>query len=210
MEDYSNILVVFVIGLVPTLLTLYLNERVKGSVRNSFDEKLEQLKKEHSKEISQFQAELSYLKSKENFKFTKLHEKRFEVLQKTFEYLNNNLNVLATHISPFKFTPDGQNFDENERQASKQYRDAHNEFLKYFKFNSIYFDEETESLLNSFFQESGDIFNAYDQRQIMKSMGDSLDKEGLLNSAMAYKKIPEIIHPLKKEIEIKFRKLLGE
>lgn len=82
--------------------------------------------------------------------------------------------------------------------------------MKYFEFNSIYFDEETESLLNSFFKESGDIFNVYDQRQIMKSMGDSLDKEGVLNSVMAYKKIPELIEPIKKQIEIKFRELLGE
>lgn len=210
MEIYIIIIAGFVCTLIPTLITLWLNEKVKGGVQASFNKSLEEVKKEHSKELSQFQTELNHLKAKENFKFNKLHEKRFEVLQKTFEYLNNNLNLLATHISPFKFTPDGQNFDENEQQASKQYRDAHNEFLKYFKFNSIYFDEETESLLNSFFQESGDIFNAYDQRQIMKSMGDSLDREGMLNSAMAYQKIPEIIHPLKKEIEVKFRKLLGE
>lgn len=168
-------------------------------LKSSFDEKLENLK-----------SDLNHLRSKENFKFTKLHEKRFEVLQKTFEHLNTNLNLLASHTSPFKFTPEGQSFDENEQKASMQYRDAHNEFLKYFNFNSIYFDKETEALLISFFRETGEIFSTYDQRQIMKSIGDSLSREENLKSIMVYKKIPEIIHPLKKEIETKFRELLGE
>ncbi|WP_119789635.1 hypothetical protein [Flavobacterium anhuiense] len=168
-------------------------------LKSSFDVKLENLK-----------SELNYLKAKENFKFTKLHEKRFKVLEKTFEYLNTNLNLLASHTSPFKFIPEGESFDENEQKVSKEYRDAHNQFLKYFNSNSIYFDKETEVLLLKFFQETAEIFNAYDQRQIMKAMGDSLDREENLKSIMAYKKIPEIIHPLKKEIEIKFRELLGE
>lgn len=214
MENSLNFVIVssaiFICGLIPTLITLWLNERVKGSVQNSFNTKLEELKKEHSKELSQFQTELNHLKTKENFKFTKLHERRFEVLQKTFEYLNNNLNLLRSLTAPFKIIPHGQNFDESEQLASQKYRDAHNDFLKYFNHNSIYFDEEIEALLLNFFQESGNIFNAYDQKQIMKSMGENLDKEGHLNFANAHKKIPEIIHPLKKQIETKFRELLGE
>ncbi|WP_433766024.1 hypothetical protein [Flavobacterium ginsenosidimutans] len=216
----------------PALFTLYLTERVKANVKNTFDNKLEEVKKEnakeieevkkeytkeieivkkeHSKEISQFQTELTSLKSKENFKFTKLHEKRFKVLEESYKYLNNNLNLLGKHISPFKFVPDGENYDENEEKASQQFRDAHNEFLQYFNSNSIYFDEETETLLIKFFQESGEIFTVYDQRQLYKSMGEKLEREDRLASAFAYKKIPEIIHPLKKKIEIKFRELLGE
>ena len=205
-----NILIAFVCGLIPTLLTLYLNERVKGNVKNSFDEKLEQLKKEHSKEISQFQTELSYLKSKENFKFTKLHEKRLEVLQNTFQFLNENLSLLTTYISPFKFIPDGEDYDGNEKLASQKYRDAHNKFWQYFKFNTIYFDEDIENSLNNFFKESSEIFNLYDKQLLYKSMGEKLDREEMLASTFAYKKIPEIINPLKKEIETKFRKLLGE
>lgn len=168
-------------------------------LKSSFDTKLENLK-----------SDLNYLKGKENFKFTKLHERRFEVLQKTFEHLITNLNLLSSHTSPLKFTADGENFEENEKKASEQYRDAHYEFLKYFSFNSIYFDKETEALLLSFFKETAEIFHTYDQRQIMKSMGDSLDREDNLKSIMVYKRIPEIIYPLKKEIEIKFRELLGE
>ena len=132
MEEYSNILVVFLTGLVPILLTLYLNERVKGSVKNSFDEKLEQLKKEHSKELSHFQTELNYLKTKENFKFTKLHEKRFEVLQESYTYLNKTLMQLGVYINPVKIVPFGKTSQEHNDLLNEQYTTAHNNFLKYF------------------------------------------------------------------------------
>jgi hypothetical protein len=205
-----DILIVFVCGLVPTLITLWLNERVKGSVQNTFNKQLEEIKKEHSKELSQFQSELNYIKSKGNFKFTKLHEIRLEVLKESYKYLNNNLSLLGKHVSPFKFTPEGEDYDENEEKASMKYRDAHNEFLQYFNSNSIYLDEDTEALLISFFKESGEIFNDYDKKQIYKSMGEKLEREDNLASVFAYKKIPEIIYPLKKQIELKFRELLGE
>jgi hypothetical protein len=66
---------------IPTLFTLFLTEKIKGKIKSSFDEKLETIKKEHSLEITKFQTELNFLKLRENFKFTKLHEKRLDVLE---------------------------------------------------------------------------------------------------------------------------------
>jgi hypothetical protein len=191
---------------VPALISI----GVTAYAKSNYDKKLEKVKLRNAKKLSDFQSEINTLKSKENFKFTKLHEKRLEVLQKTFQHLNENLSLLSQYISPVKFTPDGEDFDEREQKLSQQYRDAHNIFLNYFNYNVIYFDEEIENLLRSFFNESGEIFNLYDKKIIMKSMGEKLDRKEMLESAFAYKKIPEIIYPLKKEIEIKFRKLLGE
>lgn len=183
---------------------------VTAYAKSNYDKKLEKVKLKNAKKLSDFQSEINTLKSKENFKFTKLHEKRLEVLQKTFQHLNENLSLLSQYIAPVKFTPKGEDFDESERKLSQQYRDAYNIFLNYFNYNVIYFDEEIETLLRSFFNESGEIFNLYDKKLIMKSMGEKLDRDDMFASTMAYKKIPEIIYPLKKEIESKFRKLLGE
>lgn len=44
MDGYIIIVVGFVCSLIPTLITLWLNEKVKGNVKSSFDEKLEILK----------------------------------------------------------------------------------------------------------------------------------------------------------------------
>lgn len=61
-------------SLVPTLVTLFLTEKIKAKIKGSVDEKIENIKKEHSLEISKFQTDLNFLKTRENFKFTKLHE----------------------------------------------------------------------------------------------------------------------------------------
>ncbi|MBX9808275.1 MAG: hypothetical protein K2X95_10820 [Flavobacteriaceae bacterium] len=71
MEKYYFIVNLIVYSIIPILVALYVTERVKGSVKNSFDRKLEEVKKEHSLEIANFQTELNSLKAKENFKFTR-------------------------------------------------------------------------------------------------------------------------------------------
>jgi hypothetical protein len=116
MENYIIIVVGFVCTLISTLITLWLNEKVRGSVQASFNKSLEEVKKEHSKEIAQFQIELNHLKSKENFKFTKLHEKRFEVLQKTYKYVNENIVFLGRLVSIYKEIPDNVSEEENEKK----------------------------------------------------------------------------------------------
>lgn len=194
MEEYSNILVVFLSGLVPILLTLYLNERVKGSVKNSFDKKLEQLKKEHSKELSHFQTELNYLKTKENFKFTKLHEKRFEVLEKTYYYINETSQLLKFYVFPLKGTLEGK----TKEMLSEDFVNSIDQFEMHFKYNSIYFDETIEKLLKDFFNQSVLIFATYGKNE---SVDDNLHSIKEFNNNLA---------PIKKQIEIKFRELLGE
>ena len=38
---------------VPALFTLYLTERVKGNIKSTYDRKLEEIKKENTKEIEE-------------------------------------------------------------------------------------------------------------------------------------------------------------
>lgn len=201
-----DILILFITGLVPTLIALWLNERVKASVQNSFNKKLEEIKKEHSKELSQFQAELNYLKSKENFKFTKLHEIRLKVLAKTHQLLNENLALLKDYTSPIKYTSEGKTFEESEKEFSLRYKEAHNKFIRYFNHNAIYFSAEMEELILNYVSNSAKIFDTYD----LKLQYPKSEAKILQEAYMVYKKIPEIIYPLKKQIEAKFRELLGE
>lgn len=214
MEKYIYITIlsgaVFICGLIPTLITLWLNERVKGSVQNSFNKSLEEVKKEHSKEISQFQAELSHLKSKENFKFTKLHEKRLEVLEKTNCFIYDNLELLKDYIKPFKFITEGTSFEEGERILSDKFTDKHFEFYKYFNYNLIYFDDSIENLLNNYFDQMAEIYIIYNADQSNLTENTQPEQGVSLNSKQAHTLIHEKLKPLKRQIEISFRKLLGE
>ncbi|GIQ58178.1 hypothetical protein Flavo103_13140 [Flavobacterium collinsii] len=193
-----DILIVFVSGLVPTLITLWLNERVKGSVQNTFNKQLEEIKKEHSKELSQFQSELNYLKSKESFKFTKLHEKRLEVLERTYYFINETSESLQTYVSPLKSGVKGSTVTEIDKLLSDDFIKTFDEFVVYFKHNSIYFDEEIERLLEKFIKEALLIFATYGKNESAK------------DNMFSLKELKKNLDPIKKQIEVKFRQLLGE
>lgn len=198
MDIITSIIIALLCGLVPTLITLWLTEKVKGSVKNSFDEKLEIIKKEHSKQLSQFQTELTHLKSKENFKFTKLHEKRFDVLERTYMYINETSESLKSYVSPVQHILNGKRSIEAEEFLKEEFIKMIDEFTLYFKHNCIYFYEELENLLQGFFTESILIFATY-------------FKEGVADDNLfSIKELNNKLLPIKKQIEIKFRELLGE
>ena len=208
--DSMEIILGLVCGLVPTLLTLFLNERVKGSVKNSFDKKLEEVKKEHSKEISQFQAELNHLKSKENFKFTKLHEKRFEVMAETYKLLTDALFKLRSYVAPVKGVYPGKTAEECSLMHYEDYMAVERKLYEYYNFNKIYFNDEIEVLLEKYIIFSQDIFNQFTKNDLVNQKGFLFNSEVYVSAANAYNKIPELIEPIQLEIKQKVRELLGE
>lgn len=209
MEEYQALIVGVVCTTISTAITLFITERIKGNVKNLFDKKLEDVKKEHSKEISQFQSELNALKTKENFKFTKLHEKRFDVLQTTYKYLNEHLKLLAYYIEPNKYIEDNTFANKTEFALREDYRNAHNNFQRYFDENSIFFSEDVVEQLNKYFSVSSQIYNFND---IMSNTFSELAKEFTMDidSFKNPSEVPKLLYPIKKEIEFKFRELLGE
>lgn len=195
---YIIIIVGFVCTLISTLITLWLNEKVKGSVKSTFDAKLEIIKKEHSIQIKDFEIKLSHIKNKENFKFTKLHEKRFYVLERTYMYINETSESLKSYVSPVEHILKGNRSVETDEFLKDEFIKIIDEFTLYFKHNCIYFDEELEKLLQGFFTESILIFATY-------------FKEGVADDNLfSIKELNNKLLPIKKQIEIKFRELLGE
>lgn len=208
-RGYIIYVVIFLTGLIPTLISLWLNERVKGSVKSFFDSKLEVLKKEHSKEISQFQSEINYLKSKENFKFTKLHEERLIVLAQTYQYINENLLLLKKCTSALKDEP-GENFASVEEQVFKmEYLNAYRKFLEYFGAKAIYFDEDIENLIADFFEVAAGVYLDHNYKQSEIDAGAFPKEEINFVALESYNAITVKLAPIKKQIEIKFRELLG-
>jgi hypothetical protein len=206
---------------VPTLFTLYLTERAKGSIKSTYDRKLEEIKKEntkeieevkkeHSKELSQFQSELNYLKSKENFKFTKLHEKRFEALAEIYSYLSQLMELL--HI--YSVTVKNQQIEDLENveivNAQNTFINTYAESTKYISRNTLFFDDKTEEMLINYMIHCRDFFNTYDQYIHMQKIITDDNLGFTFNFDSEYQKLEKLIFPLKKEIEKEFRKFLGE
>ncbi|EJG03397.1 hypothetical protein [Flavobacterium sp. F52] len=208
------------IGL-PALLSLYLTERVKGSIKNTYDSKLEEVKKEntkeieevkkeHSKEISQFQSDLNYLKSKENFKFTKLHEKRFEALAEIYSYLSQLMELL--HI--YSVTVKNQQIENPQNveivNLQNTFINTYADSTKYISRNMLFFDDKTEEMLINYMIHCRDFFNTYDQYMHMQKINVDDNLGFTFNFDVEYQKLEKLIFPLKKEIEKEFRKFLLE
>lgn len=199
MQDYQILINLILYSIIPTLVVLIVTQQIKGSIKNSFDEK-----------IKKFEIELNHLKSKENFKFTKLHEKRFEVLQETYIYLNQTIEYLSNYVAPAKLPPIGQTPEEYNNSLKEQYSSTHNKFLEYFNHNKIFFAKDIEQLLDNYFETSLNVYNHYYKNDFFRGQGSLFDDEVFKSLANTYKKIPELIVPIKIEIENKFRELLGE
>lgn len=203
-----NILDALIYSIIPTLIGLYVTEKVKGNVKNNFDKKLEKLKQEHSKDITQFQAEINALKTKENFKFTKLHEKRLVVLENIYKLINKASKELSIYVSPVKFISQDTKFEDYENNLQMNYANAHNEFVSYFNDNKIYLNETVIGLIENYLNEVSEIYNDYSANHMLKNMGDNSNVEIRTKAFTAYKKMPEKVNPIKKEIENKFREIL--
>ncbi|WP_353103304.1 hypothetical protein [Myroides odoratus] len=202
------LIVLFICSLIPTIITLLITEKVKGSIKNSFDQKLESLKKKHTIEISKVESELNALKIKENFKFTKLHEKRMEVLEFSYKYLNKALYDLNQLVIPLKQFSNDTTFEENEKILFENFQNSQNQFAGYYSDNKIYFSAELELLIDTYNSETIVIYNDYYENYFMKQVSGEFNKEIHLKAAVAYKKIEEKIIPIKKEIEKKFKEVL--
>ncbi|MDR2237817.1 MAG: hypothetical protein LBE92_16970 [Chryseobacterium sp.] len=129
-------------------MTLYLNETIKAKIKSNFDSKIEKLKNEHSIELSQFQAEINALKTKENFKFTKLHEKRLEIMEITYKLINEVLIQLNQYVSPLKRIPNGKTFLDNDNDLQKSFLKKHREYTNHYMNHRFYYDLETKKLKN--------------------------------------------------------------
>ena len=203
-----TIIEILIYSILPTLIGLYFTERVKGKVKSSFDKKLEVIKKEHSLEIANFQAEIKSLKDKENFKFSKLHEKRFELLETIYIQMSALLDSFNIYIHPLKTIPNGVEPNDHEKKLHEDYAKKQHDFIKTFKSSKLYLNESIINLVENYLNESHEIYSKYSKDIFLKNHGVNPDSKTSLDSMTAYKDIPKKIEPIFKAIELEFKNIL--
>lgn len=194
--------------LITSLLTLYLNETIKAKIKSNFDSKIEKLKNEYSIELSQFQAEISALKAKENFKFTKLHEKRLEIIEITYKLINEVLIELNQYVIPLKAIPNGKTFLDNDNDLQNSFLKKHWEFTNHYTNNRFYYDLETKKLIDDYLSNVREAYDSYNEKHMLTQMGERPDREMNKKASQAFKNIEIKINPIKLNIEEKFAEIL--
>lgn len=195
-------------SIVSGLIALIITKITEGRIKSSFDKRLEETKKEHTLEIAKFQSELDSLKARENFKFTKLHEERFNVLKKTYTLLNKCRNDLGLFVAEIKLIPRDTTFEKNEERLHLNFIASNEELLKYIDDNLIFFSKNLESMLAEFMEESFQISIDYNPKHPVNKLVFP-NREVKKNTASAYKRLNDNIQSIMIAIRTEFRELLG-
>ncbi|MXO05772.1 hypothetical protein [Flavobacterium sp. HBTb2-11-1] len=198
---------IFSYSVVSALITLIITKIVEGRIQSSFDKKLENIKKEHSLEIAKFHTEIDSLKAKENFKFTKLHEQRFEVLKNTYSYINNTKSDLSKYVDLMKTASIDSTDEQYKQELHGNFIKSQEQFIKYFGDNLIFFSENLENIVADFALECMHISNDYDTNKIFKIPLDTARKSQ--KNAESYLTLDDNIYFIMKTIKTEFRYLLG-
>lgn len=177
MENYIvdyNILISIIVPAAVTLATLFITELVK---------------KKHSRD---------------GFKFTKLHEKRLEVLAKTYEYINEQIELLQDYVHPTSTTS-----YTDDVQLDVKYKTLTAEFLVYFNSHAIYFDEKMETLIRDYFRESNSIYYDHFFSKNIADLNITKERSRATTDLNSFVEVHKKLVPIKTQIEKKFRILLG-
>lgn len=144
-------------GLTVLALRTWLSERIKGSIKNEYDrdiealkaqlkseydEKLEthkaQLKGQSDIEIEQLKSRLSVMAAQQQVRFSRLHEKRAEIIATVYADLNDFLITVQDYTASFE--PAGMpSGDERARRATE----AAIAFSGGYRHNKIFIPRET-------------------------------------------------------------------
>lgn len=208
MEIISQIIISVVTGSgLTVLLNLWITERIKASIKSEFDTKLEFLKKDHQLEIAKFQSEIGALQHKNNFKFTKLHEKRMEVLETLYSQINNCHFAIHIYVHPMKQIPPGTTYETLNEELYQRFANSYNELATFFENNKIYFDDELEEMIGKYISGVNEIWTDFQEDIFLKEY-NSRTTDSMKKAATAYKKVESVISPIRTEIKSRFRILL--
>lgn len=147
----SAVVSAFLSGFVIWLTKSWISERLKNSIKNEYDEKLEthkaQLKAQADVESERLRSQLSIAATEHQVKFSRLHDKRAEVIAELYGLLVQAHWDAGSFISPVEFG--------GEPTKKEKYITAMNaiaDFFRFFEKNKIYLPIELCDLLEKFVQ----------------------------------------------------------
>jgi Mor family transcriptional regulator len=192
-------------GLLIWLTKSWISERLKNAIKNEYDQKLEthkaQLKAQSDVEIEKLRSQLSILTTEHEVRFSRLHDKRAEVIAETYALLKELFVSLGEYVKIFE--PVGDVPKEERRNA---FMEAHKNFRSYYITRVIFFPKPTAIKLEEI------------DSQIVKNFNEFVFGVEMVNKRSdPTKKWLEIFDRVKGEIktalsdlEDEFRRLLGD
>lgn len=164
---------------------------LRGFFNRALDRDLEKFKSELNRQHLEFEIKYSFI-----------HQKKAEVIGTFYGLLVNGIKEIELLVKVPRFD-DGEKLSDKRERA----REVFNSMSRYFYENRIYFEEDLCEKIISLFNLLRDSFIEFKIAQPGDKIeyGSSNDPEMWKSS---YKRIKEKVHPIKEELEKKFRSLL--
>lgn len=182
----------------------WISERLKNAIKSEYDQKLEthkaQLKAQSDVEIERLRSQLNITGLEHGVRFSKLHEKRAEVIAETYALLKELSFRVGDLVKIFELAGDSSR-DERRNAAAK----AHENFHSYYTAKLIFFPRATASKLEEINIQFVKNFNEF-VFTVERSKGIDTTR----NWIEIFNRVNDEIPVALKELESEFRKLLGD
>ena len=193
-------------GCVSWLTQLFFAEKIKGRIKSEYDEKLEthkaQLKAQGDLEIEKLRSELEIAAAQTQFRFSKLHETRAEVIAEVYASLREAIICLSEYTKQFE--PVGGPSREERRNNAVA---AVNAFTKIYLAKQIFIPESAAKKLDEINQE---LKVSFAQFAYGVDMMRSEDLDHLKKWNEVREKVEKLSNTALRELERDFRSLLGD
>jgi len=186
-------------GVLVWLFRTWIAERLKGAIKNEYDQKLEthkaELKGLHDTELERLRADLRIEASERETRFDRHHEKVIEIVAGTFAQLQEFHRAIASYlIDPLSVTSSREVWD-----SAKGKFDA---FYDYFNPRRIYLSKKTAEGIDRTCQKLLKVLFV-DGLPVPEDVGSCERVK------QAYARLVEEVIPLLKSLEEEFRTLVG-
>jgi DNA phosphorothioation-dependent restriction protein DptG len=156
------------------------------------------------KDITSYKAKLQAAAVEHQVRFTKLHEKRAEIISELYSKLDEAHRALRSFMNPIQWVNDLPT-SEKEEIAEK----GTNDLIRYYSPNKIWLPEDTCALIEEIIKQIHDAWHTY---QVYAKNWSSTSQEARPDTKKwitSFEIVSEKIPVIRKELEIEFRKLLG-
>lgn len=161
----------------------------------------EKLKNQFSKELTALQSTLTSQREKDNFRFSKFHEKKFEVYEELYSLLNKYFIDLTIFCNPITYTKDVEKSDKYRDEFFKQLISSQKNLLVYFDNKKIYLNDSLIQKITNFLEVSNQSFESNHLQMFFGNLKIRTDEDFYLDAHNSYENIKIRLIPIKIEIE---------
>lgn len=157
-----------------------------------------------NKDIDNFKTKLEHESRAQLQRLSILNEKRAEIIEGLYHRIDTFVKSAASFASYIEFSS-----EPSKDEKAEIYSEAAMDFYEYFHKNKIYFSVDVCSKVEEIFNETRDAlfdYGYYRRREDGRRHDHMKEHEAWTK---AWDKIKDDIPPIREEIEMEFRKLLG-